>query len=166
MNYTKQYHLPQWAESDRIMMEDFNQAMEDIETGLAEVRNGAETGRSGLEGRLSDLSANVGTGGQNARMSFGSYTGTGSYGAANARTIPCAFKPVAVLIQSSYQGAYTSVFLIRNMGSVVTDVYQQHSLQITWKEDGVSFYSTGSANAHLNLQGAAYHYVILGCSEP
>ena len=35
MNYTTNYHLPQWVESDRIMMEDFNEAMEAIDTGLA-----------------------------------------------------------------------------------------------------------------------------------
>ena len=32
MNYTTNYHLPQWVESDRIMMEDFNEAMEAIDT--------------------------------------------------------------------------------------------------------------------------------------
>ena len=31
MNYTTNYHLPQWVESDRILMEDFNEAMESIE---------------------------------------------------------------------------------------------------------------------------------------
>ena len=25
MNYTEKYHLPQWAENDRILMTDFNQ---------------------------------------------------------------------------------------------------------------------------------------------
>ena len=34
MNYTKNYHLPQWAETDRIQMEDFNQAMENIDQVL------------------------------------------------------------------------------------------------------------------------------------
>ena len=34
MNYTTNYHLPQWVESDRIMMEDFNQMCVDIENGL------------------------------------------------------------------------------------------------------------------------------------
>ena len=34
MEYTKNYHLPQWAEEDRIMMEDFNDAMASIESGL------------------------------------------------------------------------------------------------------------------------------------
>ncbi len=36
MNYTTNYHLPQWAETDRIQMEDFNQAMADIDEGLSE----------------------------------------------------------------------------------------------------------------------------------
>ena len=35
MNYTTNYHLPQWVESDRILMEDFNEAMESIEEGLS-----------------------------------------------------------------------------------------------------------------------------------
>ena len=36
MNYTTNYHLPQWVETDRIQMEDFNQAMADIDEGLSE----------------------------------------------------------------------------------------------------------------------------------
>lgn len=34
MNYTENYHLPQWVKTDRIMMEDFNQMCANIETGL------------------------------------------------------------------------------------------------------------------------------------
>lgn len=34
MEYTKNYHLPQWVKSDRIMMEDFNQMCKDMEAGL------------------------------------------------------------------------------------------------------------------------------------
>ena len=36
MNYTENYHLPQWDESDRILRTDFNQMCEDIENGLTE----------------------------------------------------------------------------------------------------------------------------------
>ncbi len=34
MNYTENYHLPQWEETDRIMRTDFNQMCADIESGL------------------------------------------------------------------------------------------------------------------------------------
>ena len=34
MNYTQNYHLPQWIKSDRIMMDDFNDAMNSLEDSL------------------------------------------------------------------------------------------------------------------------------------
>lgn len=34
MQYTKNYHLPQWVKTDRIMMDDFNQMCRDMEAGL------------------------------------------------------------------------------------------------------------------------------------
>ena len=36
MEYTKNYHLPQWKEEDRIMMRDFNDAMMQLEKAIAE----------------------------------------------------------------------------------------------------------------------------------
>lgn len=41
MDYTQNYHLPQWEKADRIMMDDFNAAMAGIETGLSENRESA-----------------------------------------------------------------------------------------------------------------------------
>lgn len=35
MDHTKNYHLPQWVKTDRIMMEDFNQMCANIESGLS-----------------------------------------------------------------------------------------------------------------------------------
>lgn len=40
MEYTKNYHLPQWVKSDRIMMDDFNAAMVGIEEGISAERTG------------------------------------------------------------------------------------------------------------------------------
>ena len=34
MEYTNNYHLPQWVDYDRVMMEDFNEAMEKIDEAL------------------------------------------------------------------------------------------------------------------------------------
>lgn len=41
MNYTKNYHLPQWDETDRIMRTDFNQMCADMEAGLAKTARDA-----------------------------------------------------------------------------------------------------------------------------
>lgn len=43
MNYTKNYHLPQWVKSDRIMMEDFNAMNSSIENGLTQTAAKADT---------------------------------------------------------------------------------------------------------------------------
>ena len=43
MEYTKNYHLPQWVRSDRIMMDDFNAAMAGIEQGLTQGKTERQT---------------------------------------------------------------------------------------------------------------------------
>ena len=60
MNYTTNYHLPQWVQTDRIQMEDFNQAMADIDEGLGSAlqsANGLETTAYNLSGILFELKA-------------------------------------------------------------------------------------------------------------
>lgn len=60
MNYTTNYHLPQWVESDRILMEDFNDAMEAIDEGLS--TKFSEDNRPYVSGNFSiSMSTNVGT---------------------------------------------------------------------------------------------------------
>ena len=42
MNYTENYHLPQWEETDRIMMEDFNQMCADIDSSIRQAQTKAD----------------------------------------------------------------------------------------------------------------------------
>lgn len=44
MNYTENYHLPQWEETDRIMRVDFNEAMSNLDSGLTACRDTAAQG--------------------------------------------------------------------------------------------------------------------------
>ena len=48
MEYTTNYHLPQWVESDRIMMEDFNEAMAAIDGGIKAAQDAADGGCKSL----------------------------------------------------------------------------------------------------------------------
>ena len=43
MNYTENYQLNQWVESDRVLREDFNADNQKIETAIQEVREVAES---------------------------------------------------------------------------------------------------------------------------
>ena len=58
MNYTTNYHLPQWVETDRIMMEDFNDAMSDIDQGIKTAQDTADTAES-KAGRGADHGPNA-----------------------------------------------------------------------------------------------------------
>lgn len=49
MDYTTNYHLPQWVESDRIMMEDFNEAMAAIDGGIKAAQDTADGGAAAAE---------------------------------------------------------------------------------------------------------------------
>ena len=42
MEHTQNYNLPQWAKTDRIMMDDFNQAMADIDSSISAVEAKAD----------------------------------------------------------------------------------------------------------------------------
>lgn len=44
MNHTTNLHLPQWEETDRIMMDDFNDAMSKIDAAVAQIEFGTYTG--------------------------------------------------------------------------------------------------------------------------
>ena len=44
MHYTQHIQLPQWVESDRIMMDDFNDMTAKIDEGIAAVETDTHTG--------------------------------------------------------------------------------------------------------------------------
>ena len=69
MEYTKNYHLPQWVKSDRIMMEDFNQMCQDMEAGLTETKSSADTAQAVANEAKAEA--------QSLPYKIGSYTGTG-----------------------------------------------------------------------------------------
>ena len=75
MNYTQNYQLPQWVETDRILMEDFNDAFSALDTAL-----------SGHDGDLAEKG--------NCQIITGSYVGTG----ASTMTLTFPAKPLLVLI--------------------------------------------------------------------
>ena len=101
MNYTNNYHLPQWVETDRILMEDFNDAMAGIEAGLgsnaqaaAAAQSAAQAAQSAAETADNKASAvaDAYTPG-NQPYAVGSYTGTGA-----DMTITLGFRPKFVII--------------------------------------------------------------------
>lgn len=95
MNYTTNYHLPQWVKSDRIMMDDFNDAMASMENGMT--ATAAATARAEQSAKMAEDSAAQAAAAR--PYVVGSYVGTGGGGPVNL-----GFRP-SFLIISGMRGA-------------------------------------------------------------
>ena len=115
MNYTNNYHLPQWVETDRIQMEDFNQMCEDIDGGITAAKAAASTAQT---------TANAAYSPSNKPYVVGTYIGNGG-----DVTVTLGFKPSFLIISGetsnnansvSYLGMYTAITCGNSQSSAIT----------------------------------------------
>ena len=161
MNYTTNYHLPQWVESDRILMGDFNDAMAGIEAGLgsnaqaaAAAQTTAETADSKADATQATASAAQSTADNaycpsNKPYVLGTYMGTGS-----RQTIDIGFKPSAILISGNLYDSDSE-----EVGRHICFARQNAS---QWNGNfintGIELYNTNSY-PKTNANGRTYHYI-------
>ena len=81
MDYTTNYQLPVWAETDRILLGDFNDSYEKIENALSGLRDDVDANTSGLSANTA-AHAHFG----NCQLYTLSYVGTG--GSSCAFSVP------------------------------------------------------------------------------
>ena len=140
MNYTQNYQLPQWVETDRILMDDFNDMAEKIEDGL-----------SGLE---------AGT----PKVAAGTYTGNN----AESRSFSVGFTPKAVYVCTASGLSYTTNAEGYVYGGLaVTGGPVQHkgyaAVEIT--SSGFTVYQRDLGDysgIFCNNQGTQYRYLAVG----
>ena len=89
MNYTKNYRLPQWVKSDRIMMDDFNAMNSSIENGLTKTAAQASAARA--DASEAKQTANAAAAAR--PYAVGTYTGSGG-----TKTIELGFRPSFVVV--------------------------------------------------------------------
>lgn len=161
MQQTSKYQLNLIEGTDDFLPDPLNENMEKLEEALnqeAELREGvAET--------LTALAANVGTAGKTARITWGSYTGTGTYGASAPTVFSCDFYPVLLVAEwENYEYGHPLVLL--NGVTVMPTVFgSYHAVSVAWTSRQVSIYSTTAADVQFNMEGATYHYMILGYDD-
>ena len=159
LNPTANYGLSQWEATDRILMEDFNDDNAAIDAALA-----------AHDGDIAALEAAV-AGKGNCQFSYGTYTGSGTYGTGHPTKLTFPFEPKLVIIQnmaaaatdtsgSSQYGRYI-MFLVRPLTSYYFNS-GSFSASITWSGKTVSWASTDGAAYQLNVSGNTYLYVALG----
>lgn len=135
MNYTENYHLPQWEEDDRVMRSDFNNAMAALEDGLS---TNARTAAKALE----------------LPYVTGAYTGNGE-----TITIQTGFRPRFLIISAQdvvYQDYYIGrIALIgeNNFQDMVS--FHSSSFSVQW------IVPTGKNPTfpRLNAEGMVYNYI-------
>ena len=170
MQHTQNYQLSRWEKDDRIMMEDFNADNEKIDAALAAKADAEDV--TALGETVAAVAAGLGSGGQNARIAWGSYTGRGTYGAANANRLDFGFQPVLVVIGSNEEATrdmWPSIFL-RNITKTKNEVIIDSPITVTWTATGLSWYAT-SDNPNYpgwyqnNVNGRTYYYCAIGYSN-
>ena len=141
MNYTKNYHLPQWVETDRIQMEDFNQAMADIDEGLNEVKTMVENVQDAYTP-------------DNMPFVIGTYTGNG---AETNRDINLGFKPRFVIISGMARTGNTTNAQFSRFGFFGATGSTVTVAQIT--NNGFRLVNSSLQYPELNTANVVYTYI-------
>jgi len=140
MNHTKNYNLPQWSASDRIRMDDFNNAMASIEAGISNAQSTADSARS----EAADLP-----------YVTGSYVGQGV-----VQTIGVGFQPSFVII-SGMDGSKTAESFAGSRFSAMTGG-NRLSDRVQFTIIGFSVmgaFGEGNHYPNLNAEGVTYDYI-------
>ena len=121
----------------------------------------AETLIAGVESDLADLVTEVGAGGHNCRIAWGSYTGTGGYGAGSPNSLNVGFYPVLLLLMDQEEAAFSGLPAHVMRGYSVQNAYGG-TRTWSWQDNGVSWYHDELAEYQYNLSGHTYLYCVLG----
>ncbi len=157
MNYTTNYHLPQWVETDRIQMEDFNQMCSDIDEGIKTAQDTADTAESKADAAQSSANAvaDAYTPG-NQPYVVGSYTGTGA-----DMTITLGFRPKFLILsgmESTITTNSTSTW-DRYFGLCDGSIL---SLRVAFSDTGFTVYARGGSRQNFpdfTDSGRTYCYI-------
>ena len=144
MNYTENYHLPQWVETDRVQMEDFNQMCADIDQGIKDAQDTADAAQETADGAYCP---------DNKPYTVGSYTGNGS-----GMTVELGFRPSFLIVSGSrtsyptgidYFGAYD----VLTGGTILTET-------VSFTDTGFTLhYRESNEYPQLIQSGRQYNYI-------
>ena len=156
MNYTQHYQLPQWVETDRILMDDFNDMTSAIDAAL-------KTNADGLAAETAARTAGDAAKG-NCQLYLTSYVGTGGAGAGSPCTLTFPGEVHLVLISGGTENSWGAMaqkngVLIRGGHLFIPMVSNSLTWPAAWSADGktVSWYCVNSdAAGQLNAAGVTY----------
>lgn len=140
MEQTANYGLRQWAKTDRIQMEDFNSDNAKIDAALK---------------ASADAIAAVTAAAGNCKVWTTGYTGNGTSGNSNPRSVTFPSQPAVVLVMEPVGGHTMCLF----NGTTRYD-YNNTYVTVSWSGNTVKWYAS-SANEQFNVNGYNYRVVAL-----
>ena len=149
MDYTTNYQLPVWAETDRILMEDFNDSYEKIENALSGLRDDVDANTSGLS---ANTTAHAGFG--NCQLYTLSYVGTGGNS--------CSFSVPGNPVMAMALGASQAIWGMRGLSSGASFFGGDSCLiSVSLTQGAVSWTSSLANQGACNSQGFPFALLVL-----
>lgn len=167
MQHTSKYQFKLIEGTDDFSPAPLNQNAQKTETLLAGMEEDLAALEADLAGQIEEVEDSVTAlknSGKLARIAYGTYNGTGTYGAANPVTITTGFAPALVLLYDLTSGSTsTSVETVHFMrGCNTYRPFMSSTTTITWGNANVSWYNDQYAQYQYNTSGSTFLYCILG----
>ena len=152
MDYTANYQLPQWVDSDRILRTDFNSAYQKLDAALDGIQAEVDANDA------ANTAAHAAFG--NCQLYTATYVGTGSYGSSQKSSLTFPGEPLAVLIGEC---GGSGIFLVALQGMQQTFAQSSGSSvnSLTWGTNTLSWYNHQAASGQLNGSGVTYRVAAL-----
>lgn len=148
MQHTSKYQFKLIEGTDSFSPGPLNDNMEKVEEQFEAV-----------EEEFLEVMTNLGSGGNTARISCGSYVGTGTYGAGNPNTLTFDFRPLLLIWGDPVYDQYTTVVCMRGRDN---QPGPNGRITTIWGNNSVSWYHNSSAQEQANSSGVSYPYVAIG----
>ena len=167
MQHTSKYQFKLIEGTDDFSPAPLNQNAQKTETLLAGMEEDLAALEADLAGQIQDVEESVtavttalGTGGHNARIAWGTYTGTGAFGVGSPNSLSFDFTPAVILIRTP--GIRYTTVLVRGCTTSHGCINDSYEIQVSWTDTGVNWYSSDGSNTQNNSPGVPYYYTAVG----
>ena len=157
MQQTEKYQFNLVESGDAFSPAPLNDNMEKVEAQFGAMEESLTELAQSVDNDLSAITAALGSEGQNARITWGSYSGNGS----GSRTLTFPFRPALVVIGG---GSSDMLILVQGAAKSSYNAYNSGFCALTWGGSSGSWTVTVTTTHH-NLSGNTYYYAAIGYEE-
>lgn len=98
---------------------------------------------------------------KNVKLSVGSYTGNGNYGASKQNSLTFPFTPKLLFISSTTNNVYANGWIMCSGNGAYHASNGTKIIVTSTSGNTVSWYASGSAQEQLNIANTVYNYVAI-----